>query len=161
MVLDGSSVQLEGRGPLNFSATQPTVGGAVRLAVPAADTPGRYRVQVLTTSPATSQLPASRFQSAPVTLTSTPPLDARTIPFLLAGRTLQIGPVRDTLGALPDNGSVVRLSFRTAGGTVRREDTVALTDGRAEYALPALPGDVRVLDLELDGQQERVPMEAP
>lgn len=145
-VLNGSSVTLEGTGPRNFSAIQPSIDGNVRLSWPASTVPGTYALSAL----------SGTYRTPPLPLTSQRPTGRSPLLLNLQGRILHVGPVLTELGTLPDDGTPVTLHYLGAGRHLLREETVPLVSGRAELPLPALPEPLVAVQVTVDGLSGRI-----
>ncbi|WP_425145199.1 hypothetical protein [Deinococcus sp.] len=150
-VLDGSSVTLLGQGTEHFSVTRQTVGGALRLSLPAAPEPGQYSLTAQT----------GGYRSAALALTSLTPVEPDPFPVLVAGKTVQVGPVLTPLGALPDNGTAVHLRILDAGGELLYAAQGVLSDGSTRFSLPDLASGQRTVEAEVGGQRSTVPLNVP
>ena len=143
---DGTPVLLSADGPggARLSATRVTVNGEASWQL-TPDVPGPYRLQAR----------AGRWQAA-ADASVRPALLGRRPPVLWAGPDLQVGPLRWTTGAYPDDGTPVTLQALNRSGRVLWTAQVTTARGVARARVPALTGAV-TLRLSVAGAEERLP----
>ncbi|GAA5439865.1 hypothetical protein Dcae01_01372 [Deinococcus caeni] len=143
---DGTPVLLSADGPAGarLSATRVTVNGEASWQL-TPDVPGRYRLQAR----------AGRWQ-ATAAAAAQPALLGRRPPVLWAGPDLEVGPLRWTTGAYPDDGTPVTLQALNRSGRVLWTAQVTTAQGVARARVPTLTGAV-TLRLSVAGAEERLP----
>ncbi|MBX8465736.1 hypothetical protein [Deinococcus sp. RIT780] len=143
---DGTPVLLSADGPggARLSATRVTVNGEASWQL-TPDVPGPYRLQAR----------AGRWQAA-ADASVRPALLGRRPPVLWAGPDLQVGPLRWTTGAYPDDGTPVTLQALNRSGRVLWTAQVTTAQGVARARVPTLTGAV-TLRLSVAGAEERLP----
>lgn len=146
LVPDGTPVTLrgDGPGPEELTATRLTVNGVARwILTPTTAGPVRLRAT------------AAGWQ-ATVTARADRGLLGGQPQALLTGRTLSLGPLRWQDGALPDDGTPVRLRALNRAGRVLWTADVTVAAGQVQVDVPRVPGAVTV-QVELAGSELRVP----
>jgi hypothetical protein len=130
--------------PVLFAA-RPTVRATASLDLPPTVPPGKYPVRAS----------SEAYRSSPDQLTAQPPISVKDIDarwLIGASLELAIGPLVDRLGALPDDGTPVKLELlgNTPNPHVRLSDRACGDAGRARRASPRrgqLLGDSSPLEL--------------
>ena len=148
---------------MRLFATRPTVRATASIDLPPTVTPGRYAVQAS----------SEAYRSSRKTLTARPAvridnLAIRWKTLRGSGRvTLEIGPLVDRLGALPDDGTPVELEVLAEMGSARMGSgrlgcagkstvlygiSLPLKQGRLVWELPPLPSGSSCIRIRLAGQ---------
>ena len=147
-------------------ATRPTVRATASIDLPPTVTPGRFSLRAS----------SEAYRSNQKTLTARPPvriddLSIRWATLRDSSRvTLNIGPLVDRLGALPDDGTPVRLEVLSANvlgrcdsrtSAVLYEISLPLKEGVLAWELPPLPSGSNCVRVNVAGQRRMLELPEP
>ncbi len=144
-IIDGSSILFYGKGNgLDFFATRPLNQGESNLILPTYPQAGQFAIR--------SQ--SGSYVSDTVKLTALA-LSNKEIAhhwLSLQPLTLELGPVFDTYGAIPDTGSEVKIDILDEQGTVISQLINPLEAGKAIIVFPPLPQEASSLEFRMAGE---------
>ena len=144
-ISEGSSILFYGGGSgIDFFATRPLNQGESNLILPSYPQAGQFAIR--------SQ--SGSYLSDSVELTALA-LSASEISYRwlsLEPLRLELGPVIDQYGAIPDTGSEVRIDILDADNAVISQLNSPLSDGKASIVFPPLPQSARSLEFRMAGE---------
>ncbi|WP_027877486.1 hypothetical protein [Meiothermus cerbereus] len=147
---DGLAVSLIGGALEDFFLTRSAPQGRLPLSLPLPDRAGSYPLRAW----------SEGWMSSEITLRARPAVRVVRLPLRWSGKRLRIGPVVDALGALPDDGTPLRLRVVNPAGRLLLEESVPLVNGQALWTPPPLARPFW-LELELAGQRARLEVPRP
>ena len=162
--LNGTAVEFNSVGNQTMLfATRPTVRATASIDLPPTVTPGNYVVRASSETFRSSRSVLKALSSVAI--------GTQSIRWENPQRwTLQIGPLRDQLGALPDDGTPVKLEvlseIRARTKTcldqsqVLYEIILPLQHGALAWPLPPLPANSRCVRIGIAGESQIIPLPA-
>ncbi|GIW27300.1 MAG: hypothetical protein KatS3mg070_0663 [Meiothermus sp.] len=147
---DGLAVSLIGGALENLFLTRSAPQSRLPLSLPLPDRVGSYPLRAW----------SEGWVSNEATLRARPAVQVAHLPLYWSGNQLHIGPVVDDLGALPDDGTPMRLRVVDPAGRLLLEERILLASGQALWTPPPLTRPFW-LEVELAGQRARLEVPRP